>query len=157
MPSDGFKASKYFISMIEVEEMLERLKKTSTPDEYRAWQTVLGLAEQQGDYRVVEGIGKIDSSIADFIEELNQKGYQTLSSCSGLKKEHPKEAKPPTGYLSFLHDSNAEQIAEVCAQLDFPVIEGEVYLKPAITVTLRGDTDKEMEEKWEKTGLRFAG
>lgn len=150
MSSGGFKASKYFESMEQVEEYLEQIRKSCTPDEYLAMKKVLGLAEQEGDYREVTGIGKIDRSIADFIEELNQRGYPTLSSCSGVRLEHPKNAEPSTGYLSFEQNNHAEQIGKVCRQLGLPVREGEVYLKPALTVVIEGRTDEEILSKWER-------
>lgn len=148
MSSGGFKASKYFSSMKEVEEMLEEMKKSSSPEEYLALKKALGLAQQEGDYREVEGIGKIDRSIADFVEELNRNGYQTLSSCSGVRLEHPKNAEPASGYLSFIQDNRANQIEGVCRELGFSIREGEVYLKPALTVVIEGRTDDEIVEKW---------
>lgn len=149
MSSGGFKASKYFESMEEVEEYLEQIRKSCTPEEYLAMKKVLGLADQEGEYREVEGIGKIDRSIADLVEELNVHGFQTLSSCSGLGKEHPVDAKPESGYLSFTKNSKAEQIEFVSKKLALPLWDGEVYLKPALTVTVQGENDKEIEKKWE--------
>lgn len=148
MASGGFKASKYFSSMKEVEEMLEEMKKSSTTEEYLALKKALGLTDQEGDYREVEGIGKIDRSIADFVEELKRHGYQTLSSCSGIRLEHPKHAEPAGGYLSFILDNRATRIKEACRQVGLPVREGEVYLKPALTVVIEGRTDDDIVEKW---------
>lgn len=151
--SKPFKASNYFSSMSEIEKMLEGLKKHLNDDEYQVFKKALGLAEQEGVYREVEGIGKIDVSIADFIEELNTRGYRTLSSCSGILSEHPNESEEVSsmnGYLSFSIDDKREDIEEVCRLSGLPVEEGEIYLQPALTVRFKGETDSEIEEKWSR-------
>jgi hypothetical protein len=146
-----FKASNYFSSMDEVEKMLDGLKKHLDDEEYQVFKKVLGLAEQEGVYREVEGIGKIDVSIADFIEELNARGYHTLSSCSGISSEHPIESdEGVNGYLSLLLDDKREDVEEVCRLLELPVTEGEIYLQPALTIRFNGETDGEIGEKWEQ-------
>lgn len=148
--SKGFQASKYFQTMQEVEHFLESLKDQTTKEEYEAFKSALGLAEQKGEYLEVEGIGKIDKSIAGLIQALNKRGYRTLSSCSGLMHEHPHATERLTGYLSFLRDKEGEKILEICSALNLPVTEGEVYLQPALTVRLDGNTDNEVEEKWNR-------
>lgn len=149
--SKPFKASDYFSSMDKIEEMLEGLKKNCNEEEFLALQKALGLAEQEGVYREVEGIGKIDVSIADFIEELNTRGYRTLSSCSGISSEHPIGSdEGVNGYLSLLLDDKREEVEEVCRLLELPVAEGEIYLQPALTIRFKGETDGEIGEKWEK-------
>ena len=153
--SAGFKASNYFKTMDEVEAFLESLKERTTDNEYEAFKTVLGLADQKGEYVEVQGIGKIDKSIAEFIEQLNRHGFRTLSSCSGLMKEHLHATERLTGYLSFLRGKEGKRIFEICSALGLPAIENEVYLQPALTVQLTGESDDEIEEKWNRLRIGF--
>lgn len=150
MAKEGFKASKYFSSMVEVEALLRDIKETHPPAEYEIWKKLLGFGEQQGDYRELPGIGKIDRSIADFVEALNDVGMETLSSCSGLQKEHPAEFELSGGYIAFLDNDNRSRIEQVCRELDLPASQSEVYLKPALTVSVKGGNDVEMERLWKR-------
>lgn len=54
---------------------------------------------QEGEYKWLEGIGAIDVSIVDIIKSLNEWGYKTKYSCSGIQKEH--KGSECSGYISF--------------------------------------------------------
>lgn len=140
------KASDYFKSMDEVKEYCERFKNQCTNEEYKALQMMFGIAEQEGIYREVEGIGKIDISIAKYIEDFNNVGLKTLASCSGLIKDHPKFKFRTKGYIAFEYsDKAAYIIKKVADKLGLRNNEGECYLKPDYSVRFEKETDVENE------------
>lgn len=136
--------------MDEVREFAQAFKDGGNEGEYNVIKMVLGVAEQAGDYVEVEGIGKIDVSIADFIQALNEQGFKTLSSCSGLAKEHTKLDIPYrlNGYVSFVPNEKIKEVKKAGKKRDLLVKEEEVYLKPAISLYLEGKSDAEIEGKW---------
>lgn len=139
-----------FTAMKDVDIFLKWLEPTITPEIMEAMKFMLGVADQEGKSVLVEGVGEIDKSIASFVEALNRRGFATLSSCSGLSKEHPNKKARMSGYLSFLNEG-AEyllSIKEICKELKLPCEEGKAYFKPSLTVQFIGDFDEEIENKW---------
>lgn len=73
---------------------------------------------------VIEGIGEVDTSIASLVRLLNQLGFRTVYSCSGLWREH-KNIDPAVnkllvdGYiclsLEFLNSNQIEKIIQSAA------------------------------------------
>lgn len=56
----------------------------------------------------------IDAGIADLVRVLNNKGYKTYMSCSGLKEDHPGEIEREEGYVVFLTaDLSPSQLIEI--------------------------------------------
>jgi selenocysteine lyase/cysteine desulfurase len=150
------KFSDHFSSMDEVKNWLERMKPYCTPEQYEAFKFVMGLGEQEGEYIEIEGIGKIDKTIASFVQELNQMGFHTLASCSGILEEHPQQTERISGYLSFLFDKEQSKIVKQFAkELGLIYQEGECYLKPAFTIRIKGETDEEIRNKWRQLNEKF--
>lgn len=53
--------------------------------------------------------GRIDRGIASLIVNLNEAGYTTHTSCSGIKADHPRGPRNLEGYISFSKDLSVEQ------------------------------------------------
>ena len=47
-------------------------------------------------------IKKVDNGIRDLVKLLNEKGFKTDYSCSGLMEDHKVFLRYGTGYISFL-------------------------------------------------------
>lgn len=136
-------------SMEDVKIFLAWIEPTSSPELFKAMKFVLGMAEQEGEAVEVEGIGLIDKSIARLVEKLNQKGYVTLASCSGLLSEHPPKNEQMKGYLSFRAGDGKEAFIEsVAKRIGIPVERGKTYFEPSITIRITGEDDAEREKKW---------
>ncbi|PLS19544.1 hypothetical protein CVD28_03760 [Bacillus sp. M6-12] len=149
-----------FTSMEDIDIFLEWIKPTVTPEILETMKFMLGVADQEGESVEVEGIGLIDLSIAPFIQKLNKEGYETLASCSGLMKEHPKtKSDRLSGYLSFLNNGgeHLSLIKKICDELELPCQESQAYFKPSLTVRFRGETDAEIEEKWKSFQSKLLG
>jgi hypothetical protein len=147
---EGKSVFDLFSSMEDVHIFIKYVEPTYPPEVIDALKFKLGVADQEGDSIIVEGIGEIDKSIAPFIEKLNKKGFSTLASCSGILKEHPKQSDRMSGYLSFLNEGQEylSFIRDTCEELSIPCEESEAYFKPSLTVRFRGETDEEIEKKW---------
>lgn len=143
------KASDYFKTMEEVLQFCESFKPQCTEAEYQTLLTIFGLGEQEGTFVELEGIGKIDIVIANYIQSLNQAGLPTLASRSGLQKDHPdSETKP--GYISFSRSPKAlESVQAVAQKLNLTWQESETYLQPSIFVKIEGGNDEIKEHLWE--------
>ena len=114
----------------------------------------MGLLDNQGVSRVVEIDGKsieIDCYIAPIVEELNRRGFKTLSCCSGLDEEHENvEYKPDKGYISFVFDVKLYDYLQNKLGNSYVVKQSEAYLTPSIYVEVSGINDTEKKEKWVK-------
>lgn len=128
--------------MDEVKKYCEQFKPFVTEKEYKLLEQILGIAEQEGLYIEIEGIGKIDKYIAPYIKKLNDIGLTTLACCSGLQEDHP-ETKVSSGYISFLYsDQTKHTIQPIAKTLNLQYGEGECYLQPSITVYFKASSDE---------------
>ena len=142
--------SDYFKSMDEIKALVEKYENVLSNDDYNTLKKIMGLGEQEGDYKDVIGIGKIDTSIVKLIKTLNKTNFATLSSCSGIRSEHNKWREDHSGYISFLNDGNEVRcniIKEFAKQKQFKFEELEVYLRPAYTIRIYG-TDEAKTNAW---------
>lgn len=144
--------------MDEVRAYVGSMKSQVSEEDYKLLQMCFGILENQGISETVTLNGeevKIDKFLVPFILDLNEKGVETMASCSGLIEEHPVERfRPNTAYLSIAYDKGLfDKLQEF--KEDMVVIEEiECYLKPAISITI-GDKDSHigdnlMREKWQK-------
>ena len=132
----------FFKSMDEVQEFADKMKKQLNSEQYNCLKKLLGLADQEGEYIEIIGIGKIDKSIANVVKLLNGLGYATLSSCSGVKEEHPTWESDQSGFIAFLDDGNSdrkEYIEKVANILNIQYDVGDAYLKPSYNLRIYGD------------------
>lgn len=89
---------------------------------------------------------EIDYTIAEMIKKINQAGFQSKFSCSGLKKDHPvKDVKHDGAYISFLHRENDGEalnlIESVASRLNMTVESGTIGQHAALIVRI--DKDRE--------------
>jgi hypothetical protein len=150
------KMSDHFKDMNEVKYYLENTIKPrcKTIEEYKAFATILGFGEPEGIMTHLEGIGEVDISFADLIKLLIDEGYQTLSSCSGLIKDHPSwtHEKNRVGFIAVLDDEDwfkKQLFKEIGERLDLEYSEGECYLKSSYSLyqKIKGD-DETVQGKW---------
>lgn len=142
------KASDYFKSMDEIEKFCESFRNQCTEEQYKTLLTVFGIGEQQGIFVELPNIGKIDISIANYIQKLNDAGLTTLASCSGLQKDHP-DTETKTGYISFVNSPKALAVIQAVAQkLNLNWQESETYLQSSIFLKFEGGTDEIKEHLW---------
>ncbi|MFJ8528451.1 hypothetical protein [Bacillus sp. NPDC094106] len=134
-----------FQSMGEVKEYAKTLKQqnpTNMDDDIIDY--VLGLY-QGGDAVSVEGIGLIDTSIAPIIQSLNQKGFITLSSCSGIKSEHTHSKYSFAPVLVFKDTGDTDKkkhIQSVAKALQLTLHDDvECYLQKGYRIQFPSDMD----------------
>lgn len=143
-----------FKSMDEVKSFAAEMKSQLDAEGYRALLFLLGLLDNQGVSRVVEIDGKsieIDCYIAPIVEELNRRGFKTLSCCSGLDEEHENvDYKSDVGYISFVFDVKLYDYLQNKLGNSYVVKQSEAYLTPSIYVEVSGINDTEKKEKWVK-------
>ena len=140
------KMSERFSSMDEVKAYVEKFKGFCSEEDYKLLLMLFGFGEQEGLYEEIEGIGKIDKSIARYIKDFNDVGLTTLASCSGIKKEHPN-SNIVEGYISFLDKDNIREIViPIANKLNLKHKLTECYLKPSIWVGFDMETDEEKEK-----------
>lgn len=105
----------------------------------------------KSEYLEVEGVGKIDKSIAEIIEFLNNKGFVTLASCSGMKSEHD-EKDISKGYVSFdlvKSGGKLKELIKIAVSLGMTSIEeGNCYFKESITLRFEGEVESDLKEQW---------
>ena len=142
-----------FKDMDEVKATVEALKEQVTEEDYELLQYFFGLLDNRAISEVVVLQGEeveIDKFLVPIIMDLNNRGYQTLASCSGLQEEHPKERfKPESGYLSIAFDKELYDFLQ--SKLNDPIIEvkeGEAYLKPSVSIKVNSKEDIVLKEKW---------
>lgn len=143
-----------FKSMDEVKSFAAEMKSQLDAEGYRALLFLLGLLDNQGVSRVVELDGKsieIDCYIAPIVEELNRRGFKTLSCCSGLDEEHENvDYKSDVGYISFVFDAKLYDYLQNKLGNSYVVKQSEAYLTPSIYVEVSGINDTEKKKKWVK-------
>lgn len=145
--------SDYFKSMSEVESFVAGFKGMFAPDDYEFLRYYFGLHENNAVSVpvIIQGNEvRIDSYIAPMIDNLNNRGIQTIASCSGLQEEHlHSKFKPGGGYLSIAFDEKLLEFLQ--SRLDDPSIsvsEDECYLKPAVLISIANQDDSSLKEKW---------
>lgn len=145
------KPSDYFNSMDEIKTFVENNRPNLSDEEYHMLKAITGLSDQEGDFEELDGIGQIDKSIVPIILYLNQKNILTNSSCSGIRKEHPKwKNEEFSGYISIIDDGNEKAkdiIKNAALNLAFSFNEEEAYLKPVYTIRIKG-TDEYKLKAW---------
>lgn len=147
------KPSEKFKNMAEVKECVELMKGQVSDEDFELFQYLFGLLENRGLSVPIEINGEevqIDKSIAAMIEDLIDRGYQTLACCSGVQEEHPqKRFRPETGYLSLAYDERLLEYLKVHLVDDFIEIkQGEAYLKPSVSITIKSKDDAVLKDKW---------
>lgn len=90
--------------------------------------------------------GEIDYSIASIVDTINDAGFRSIYSCSGLKKDHPnRDIRADGGYISFLiRDNDMDAIAwikNVANRLNLTVEHMTIRKSPALMIRI--DKDKE--------------
>lgn len=145
--------SEKFKNMAEVKEYVEAMKGQVSDEDFELFQYLFGLLENRGLSVPIEINGEevqIDKSIALMIEDLIDRGYQTLACCSGVQDEHPqKRFRPETGYLSLAYDERLLEYLKVHLVDDFIEIkQGEAYLKPSVSITIKSKDDAVLKDKW---------
>lgn len=141
-----------FKSMDEVKSFAAEMKSQLDAEGYKALLFLLGLLDNQGVSKVVEIHGEpvqIDFFIAPMLAELQSRGFQTLSCCSGLKEEHKDaEYKPESGYISFLYEDKLYDFLQNQCGDKFEIKKSEAYLQPSIYVGITGKSDSVLKDKW---------
>lgn len=147
--------SELFKDMDEVRSFAESMRSTLSEEDYEHLLFLLGLRENHAVSDIVQLHGqdvKIDRSIAPMISDLNERGIITLASCSGMRCEHPEgRFRPESGYLSLPYDAALyEYLKSKLPDEHVSVTQSECYLKPAISIDIRGVSDHELEEEWSR-------
>lgn len=94
----------------------------------------LGVRVRETDY------GKIDAGIAEHIEDINDLGYKSVQSMSGLWEdyEHAPDRYSADGYIAFFKDELTDQqvaeIEEAAERAGLYVKHRPVFFAPAISV-----------------------
>lgn len=145
--------SEKFKNMAEVKEYVEAMRGQVSDEDFELFQYLFGLLENRGLSVPIEINGEkvqIDKSIAPMIEDLIDRGYQTLACCSGIQEEHPQERfRPETGYLSLAYDEKLFEYLRVHLVDDLIEIrQGEAYLKPSVSITIKSKDDAVLKDKW---------
>jgi len=82
----------------------------------------------------------LDAGIADELQAINDAGYTTIQSMSGLKSDYPSGARYSSdGYMSFLKSKNSpeqqQEIIEAATKAGLAVKpDSEIFFQPAVTV-----------------------
>lgn len=145
--------SEKFKNMAEVKEYVESMRGQVSDEDFELFQYLFGLLENRGFDVPVEINGEevqIDKSIAPIIKDLIDRGYQTLACCSGIQEEHPQERfRPNSGYLSLAYDKKLFEYLRIHLVDDFIEIkQGEAYLKPSVSITIKSKDDTVLKDKW---------
>ncbi len=87
---------------------------------------------------------EIDYTISEMIRKINQAGYRSKFSCSGLEKDHPfKGVKHDGGYISFLHKDNDSKamniIRNAASKLNMTVEQSRINQNDALVVRIDKD------------------
>lgn len=151
-----------FKSMDEVKAYAESLKGSLPEEDYDLMLRLLGLLENQGvsvTIQIRDQAVAIDRSIAPIIQDLNNRGIETLACCSGLQTEHiGGKFEPESGYLSLAYDDALLGYLEKSLKDDvIEVSKSECYLKPCVSVKIASRDDEVLEEKWEKVWTILKG
>lgn len=102
----------------------------------------------------LEGIGTVDKSLAEPIKKLNNMGFQTIQSHSGIIKDHPGRENIDIhgGYIAInIPKDNLkqrQQVKEAAQKTGLTIEEGSAFFEPGLTVsipeTMSGDSHKEI-------------
>ncbi|PEZ75303.1 MULTISPECIES: hypothetical protein [Bacillus cereus group] len=134
-----------FESMEQVKEYAKELKKQAPPNTDDDFIDLLLGLYQGGDAVHVDGIGLIDKSIAPIVHSLNQKGFQTLSSCSGIKSEHTHAKFSFAPVLVFKETEDIERkkrVQSVATELKLNFHDNvDCYLQQGYRIELPSDMD----------------
>lgn len=125
-----------FKSMQDVDRYLDSIKGCNS-DLYEAISVILGRGKQFGEAVNVENIGLIDKYIVSIVVMLNNKGFKTLASCSGIKSEHDQSSKfrEASPYLSFKYDAEkAMIIKKISKKINANYEEGECFFQKSYCV-----------------------
>jgi len=84
----------------------------------------------------------IDRGIVDLITKLNNAGYKTVASCSGMREDHPRGPRLLEGYISFnekdLTTEQQEKIKTVAKAVGLRVWESPPDWKEYVGTSYRG-------------------
>lgn len=152
-------ASGCFANMDDVKAYASAMKPRLAAEDYELLLYLLGLLENRGLSESVILNGEsvaIDKYIAPLVAELNKHGIRTLSSCSGLKEEHPEgRLRPECGYLSVAFDNGLFVFLTRKCDGTAAISEGEAYLEHCISIRIDGEDGDRMKDKWDKLQLIF--
>lgn len=147
--------SNFFKSMEEVRLYAESIKGNVPVEIYNDILLLLGLEENRAitSAVVIDGVEvEIDKYISEMIAFLNNKGIKTLACCSGLQEEHENSIhKPVQGYLAIEFNADYFEYLFNYFGIDgITIDEGECFLKPCITFTVKANSDGDMKLLWDK-------
>lgn len=147
------KPSEKFKNMAEVKEYVETMRGQVSEEDFELLQYLFGLLENRAISVPIIINGEevqIDRSIAPMIKDLIDRGYQTLACCSGVQEEHPQERfRPNSGYLSLAYDEKLFEYLRTRLVDDLIEIkQGEAYLKPSVSITIKSKEDAVLKDKW---------
>lgn len=105
---------------------------------YQSLSSLLGMGKTQCKDSFQSSFGEIDHSLADLLIYLNEQGYHTLASCSGLATEHTF-SKNQQGYIAFdLREEKNQQLLQELIKSDFNILISHCYFIPSFKITWRG-------------------
>ena len=116
----------------------------------------VGFYHPDGEWEWVEGIGPIDTSLADIIKRLNKMGYPTKYCCSGIRKEHKnsKDIEYVKGYIMFdCSNREVERDVEKVAKKLWMYVETTIKhfsepKKETRTIIVRNEHTYDWQRKW---------
>lgn len=93
----------------------------------------------------LDAVREIDYSISEIVERINNAGFRSVFSCSGLKKDHPyKDVNRDGAYIGFLYQDNDLKaltlIRRVADRLNLTVEQ--CILNNRLALVVRIDKDK---------------
>lgn len=105
---------------------------------YQSLSSLLGMGKTQCTDSFHTSFGEIDHSLADLLIYLNEEGYHTLASCSGLATEHTF-SKNQQGYIAFdLSEDKNQQLLQELIKSDFNILISHCYFIPSFKINWRG-------------------
>lgn len=120
---------------------------------------IFGIAPSEGVSVEISSVGLVDIGIAPLIRTLNEAGFKTLASCSGLIVDHPNARGSYEAYISILRheESDLEQLQEKRVETILRGVEGVIleanstcYLMPAMSIRFSNEDDKSLTESFEQ-------
>ena len=81
----------------------------------------------------------VDAGIADHLQAINDAGFKTVQSMSGLKADYPSgERYSSNGYMAFMKDENdakkLQRIRKAAEEAGLPVYDQDIFFQPALVV-----------------------
>lgn len=147
-------------TMANKEELLAGIEaiKPHIPSDLLEIILVYGALKNSGESEtlLLDGIEvQIDKSIAGIILDLTAAGYRTVSSCSGVRAEHPTNSPYVVdgGSLGiYREEESLRRIRSLEGELHSLGVtinyDGSAYFEPAIILDFFGETDDILKEKW---------